>query len=189
VTEWPATDRADLWFAELNAKAGRADSARAWLARYDAAITDTALRRWDMPDLQHAQFHLAMTEQRWMQAAELIRQSDRRPDGPANSCSSCMPIELTELFAEANMPDSALAVYAAYRRSPVGARPRQGLDSEVGAPLTAALARMFDAKGDTANAVLHYREFIELWSGADPELQPRVVDARNRLRQLTPVER
>jgi hypothetical protein len=87
------------------------------------------------------------------------------------------------------MPDSALAMYAAYRKSPVGSGPRQGLDSDVGAPLTEALARMFDARGDTANAVLHYREFVEFWSGADPELQPRVADARNRLRQLTPVER
>jgi hypothetical protein len=47
---------------------------------------------------------------------------------------------------------------------------------------------MFDARGDTANAVLHYREFVEFWTNADPELQPRVAAARERLKQLTPVE-
>ena len=48
---------------------------------------------------------------------------------------------------------------------------------------------MFDARGDTANAVQHYRDFIEFWKSADPELQPRVAAARERLQQLTPVER
>jgi hypothetical protein len=48
---------------------------------------------------------------------------------------------------------------------------------------------MFDAKGDTANAVAQYRDFIEFWKNADPELQPRVAAARERLAQLTPVER
>lgn len=32
------------------------------------------------------------------------------------------------------------------------------------------------------------RDFIEMWKRADPELQPRVAAARERLRQLAPVE-
>jgi hypothetical protein len=28
---------------------------------------------------------------------------------------------------------------------------------------------------------VHYRRFIELWSGADPELQPAVAEARRWL--------
>jgi tetratricopeptide (TPR) repeat protein len=189
IEQWPLTDRPYLYFAEMNAKAGRVDSARAWISRYEAATKDTALRRWDTPDLQHVQFHAALSEQRWQEAADLIRRADRRPDGPASSCTTCLQTELIDLFATANMPDSALAIYEEYRRSPVGSRPRQGPDRRMGAPRLEALAKMFDAKGDTANAITHYREFIELWKDADPELQPRVASARARLQQLTPVER
>jgi hypothetical protein len=48
---------------------------------------------------------------------------------------------------------------------------------------------MYELRGDTANAVEAYREFVERWKNADPELQPRVVEARKRLEALTPVER
>ncbi|NIR46784.1 MAG: tetratricopeptide repeat protein [Gemmatimonadetes bacterium] len=40
------------------------------------------------------------------------------------------------------------------------------------------------AAGDTARAVGHLTEFIELWRDADPALQPRVESARRRLAQL-----
>jgi hypothetical protein len=53
---------------------------------------------------------------------------------------------------------------------------------------TLSLARAYDERGDAAQAVAHYREFIELWKDADPELQPRVAEVRARLRVLTPVE-
>jgi tetratricopeptide (TPR) repeat protein len=190
IDEWPLSDRPYLWFAELNAKVGRTDRARAWIAKYDAAIGhDTALKRWDTPDVQHVQYHMALSERRWSEAADLIRKSDRRPDGPASACTTCLQTELIDLFATAGLPDSALAIYAEYRRSPIGSRPRQGPDREMGAARIEALAKMFDAKGDTANAVVQYREFIELWKNADPELQPRIAAARDRLAQLTPVER
>jgi eukaryotic-like serine/threonine-protein kinase len=188
IEEWPLGDRPYLWFAELNAKAGRTDSAAAWIARYDAAVTDTALRRWDTPDLQHTQFHLAMTQGRWREAADLIRKSDRRSDGPSYACATCLQTELIDLFATAEMPDSALAIYEEYRKSPIGSRPRRGPDRRIGARRMEALAKMFDAKGDTANAVQLYREFIELWKDADPELQPRIAAARQRLQRLTPTE-
>jgi hypothetical protein len=38
-------------------------------------------------------------------------------------------------------------------------------------------------------AAEHYRAFIELWKSADPELQPRMAEARRRLAKLTPVEK
>jgi len=189
IDNWPVNDRPYLYFAQMNAKAGRPDRAQSWVARYDGAVRDTALKRWDTPSLQHVLFHAAMADRKWKEAADLIRKSDRRPDGPANGCVTCLQTELIDLFATANMPDSALAVYAEYRRSPIGSRPRQGVDRMIGAARSEALAKMFDARGDTANAVQHYRDFIEFWKNADPELQPRVAAARERLQQLTPVER
>jgi tetratricopeptide (TPR) repeat protein len=189
IDDWPIKDRPYLYVAELNAKAGRPDRARAWIARFDAAVRDTVLRRWETPDREHAEGHLAISERRWKDAADLLRKADRRPDGPVNECAECLPMDLISLFATANMPDSALAVYASYRQTPLGSRPRHGPDANTGAARTEALAKMFDAKGDTANAVAQYRDFIEFWKNADPELQPRVAAARERLAQLTPVER
>jgi hypothetical protein len=37
---------------------------------------------------------------------------------------------------------------------------------------------------DPATAVDGYRHFVEMWADADPELQPRVQAARDRLRAL-----
>jgi tetratricopeptide (TPR) repeat protein len=38
-----------------------------------------------------------------------------------------------------------------------------------------------DEMGDPDQAAEHYRRFIELWKGCDPELQPMVAEARARL--------
>jgi hypothetical protein len=40
------------------------------------------------------------------------------------------------------------------------------------------------AAGDRAGAARHYQRFIDFWRGADPELQPRVAHARQRLAEV-----
>jgi hypothetical protein len=47
---------------------------------------------------------------------------------------------------------------------------------------------LYEAKGDPAKAAESYRGFIELWKNADPELQPRVADARRRVSALIKLE-
>ena len=42
--------------------------------------------------------------------------------------------------------------------------------------------------GNTVKAIENYRAFIELWKNADPELQPRVTDAKRRLARLAQPE-
>jgi tetratricopeptide (TPR) repeat protein len=185
----PVVDRPYLYFAEMNAKAGRVDRAKMYLGKYDATVRDTALRRWNTPDVQHAQARVATAERRWKEAATLLRQSDRKPDGPNGDCAECVQMDLIQLFATAGMADSALAVYEEYRRSPMGSRKRQGPDLNVGAPLMEALAKMYDAKGDTENATRLYGDFVESWKGADAELQPRVAAAKERLKKLGAVEK
>ncbi len=43
---------------------------------------------------------------------------------------------------------------------------------------------LYEELGDTARALTHYRRLVELWAEADPELQPRVRDARQRIAAL-----
>lgn len=188
--ERPLSDRPYLWFAELNARVGRVDKARALIAKYDAATArDTALRRWNTPDYQRAMSQVLAAEKKWLEAAKLLRMSDRRPDGPANDCADCGAKQLLDLFVRAGMADSALSAYQAYRQTVQGGRPLTGPDYALGAPLTEAVARVYDSKGDVKNAAKLYGDFIEMWKNADPELQPRVKAARERLAQLTPVEK
>lgn len=46
------------------------------------------------------------------------------------------------------------------------------------------LGELYDARGDLENAARYYAMFIEAWSEADPDLQPRVSAARQRLEEI-----
>jgi len=50
------------------------------------------------------------------------------------------------------------------------------------------LAELWENKGDKTKAADYYTKFIDLWKNADPELQPKVADAKRRLAKLTGVE-
>lgn len=47
-------------------------------------------------------------------------------------------------------------------------------------------AEIYEQSGDRERAIEHYRAFVELWEDADPELQPRVEQARAALARLEP---
>jgi len=176
-----AEDRPYLYLASVFAHVGRPDRARAVLARYRSDVKDTALLRSREPSLHNVLGTIARAERKWTEAVREFRLSDQLPDGPATDCVECLANNLIITFAEANMPDSALAEYDRYRRTPYGARALVGPDLALGARVTETLAKLYDARGDTARAVQHYRWFVELWKNADPELQPRVAEARRRI--------
>jgi hypothetical protein len=46
------------------------------------------------------------------------------------------------------------------------------------------LGQLYDEAGDLENAALYYARFVELWAGADAELQTRVEAARARLEEI-----
>jgi tetratricopeptide (TPR) repeat protein len=46
------------------------------------------------------------------------------------------------------------------------------------------LGELYEATGDLPKAVASLEKFIELWKDADPELQPKVRDARTRLDRI-----
>ncbi len=53
-------------------------------------------------------------------------------------------------------------------------------------PLTyLALGRTYEAAGKTDSAAIAYGRFVRLWDKADPELQGRVIEAREALQRLT----
>jgi tetratricopeptide (TPR) repeat protein len=56
------------------------------------------------------------------------------------------------------------------------------------APAELRLGRIYEARGDAAEAAVHYGRFVELWRGADPELRPSLTEAERR-RMLLPDSR
>jgi tetratricopeptide (TPR) repeat protein len=98
----------------------------------------------------------------------------------------CEPCDFPPLIAAldaAGMRDSAIAVAERYATMVNGTRIlADGLHL---GPTLFRLGEMFEAKGDTAKAVEYYSQFTELWKDADPDLQVRVTEARNRIARLS----
>ncbi len=46
------------------------------------------------------------------------------------------------------------------------------------------LGELYEAAGDLPKAATNLEKFVELWKDADPELQPKVRDARTRLDRI-----
>jgi DNA-binding SARP family transcriptional activator/TolB-like protein len=82
-----------------------------------------------------------------------------------------------ELLRALGREDEALRVYASFPDP-------QGYDLHYLALSHLGRARIHDSLGNAARAATHYRRFIALWSEADPELQPLVLEARARLDRL-----
>jgi tetratricopeptide (TPR) repeat protein len=188
LSDLPASDAPYFEVAQSFAQAGRPDRARETMALYRAAA-DTAQLRAQQPAQDNVMASIAVAEKRWADAVRLRRAADSLPDGPSGACVHCLSLALVDIFAEGGMADSALAQWEVYKRTPWGSRPRTGPDFSVRAVTIEAVGKMYEQRGDTARAVEAFRDFVERWKNADPELQPRVVEARKRLEALAPVER
>jgi tetratricopeptide (TPR) repeat protein len=82
-----------------------------------------------------------------------------------------------ELLHNLGRDDEALRWYAAFGdNSPY--------DLVYLAPSLYREAQIYDARGQKALAVEKYKRFVELWREADPQLQPLVVSARERIARL-----
>lgn len=79
--------------------------------------------------------------------------------------------------------DSAIATYEHFVNTPRWGRVAQDALNLPG--ILQRLGELYEAKGDAAKAALYYGKFVDLWKHANPELQPRVTDIRQRMAHLT----
>ena len=180
--------------ARVYALAGRPDKARAVLQRYASELRDTTQRRAMQPFLKNAWGYVDLAEGRHREAIARFRNSDSLPDGPVNECTICPLRELGIAFDAANQPDSAVAMFEAYIRTPywqrgnlppgVVANRHLHVDPAALAGVYERLGQLYEARGDHSRAAHYYGRFVDLWKNADPELQPRVTEARRRLARL-----
>jgi tetratricopeptide (TPR) repeat protein len=163
------------------------ERARALLARYDAQVRDSTLRRFFEPRRHDALAEIALAEGRPLDAAREFRLGDVRSDGPVNGCAICLYVRLGRAYDLAEMPDSTIAMFERYLATPFFGRLRQ--DAWFLAGVLKRLGELYEARGDHARAASYYARFVDLWKDADPELQPKVADVRRRLARLRGTER
>jgi tetratricopeptide (TPR) repeat protein len=133
---------------------------------------------------------IALTDRKPLEAVSEFRQGDIASDGgPASECAGCLSLAIGRAFDAAGKPDSATVYFERYIATPFWQKADYELDPISLPALRERLGQLYESMGNTDKAVENYRAFIELWKNADPDLQPRVADARKRLARLTPVEK
>jgi tetratricopeptide (TPR) repeat protein len=180
-------ERPDFKLATLYAVGGRPDRARAILAQYAADVRDSSLVRISEPRRHDALANIAIAEHRPADAITEFRLGDQLPDGPASPCTQCLSINLGRAFDAADMPDSAIASYERYIATPNFGKAET--DARYLAGVHKRLGELYEAKGNREKAAAQYLAFADLWKNADPELQPAVAAAKQRLAQLQDAER
>jgi tetratricopeptide (TPR) repeat protein len=186
-----AADRPYFGAATAYARAGRPDKARDILDQRRREIRDTALFRIQQPFLHTALAEIALAEHKPLVAVAEFRQGDVDPsDGShATQCGVvCLSFNLGRAFDAAEMPDSAIAMYERYIATPNAIR-WETIDYLALAGAQKRLGELYEAKGERQKAALHYMRFVELWTNADPEFQPRVAEVKRRLALLADTEK
>jgi eukaryotic-like serine/threonine-protein kinase len=180
----PLRDRPLLELAALHARAGEPARARALVAEWEAAVPlrqrHNRLRQpgpllWGTP-LAWVLGEIALAEGRPLEAVRHFRRANE------GGCLVCALPHLGRAYEAAGQPDSATSAYERFLYTPFFYRLFS--DAHWRATVVERLAQLHEARGNHARAAEHYARFIELWQDADPELQPRVREARRRLAAL-----
>lgn len=164
-------ERPYFWVAELYARAGRPDRARAILAQYEREVRDTALKRDQVPSVQRAQAEIALAERHPLEALVLFRKADTIADGPAGGCAACVYPLIARAFDEAGVPDSAFLAFERFLTLPGNV-----LIPEMHPTYLAGtykrLGELYDQQGDVGKALEYYGKFVALWKNADRNCNP-----------------
>jgi len=171
----PAEDRPYLALAFMYADVGRPDRARQVLAEFEATVPEAARR--GQPSRYGVAAHIAFAEGRVQDA---IR--DYRRWYEEDGCAVCGLFLLGRAYEKAGERDSGVAVYERAVNTPGYFRAFE--EQATLGPTYRRLGELYEERGDTARARDYYGRFVDLWKGADAELQPSVREVRQRLGKL-----
>jgi eukaryotic-like serine/threonine-protein kinase len=180
--------RESLAMAASYAEAGVPGKARQFLSQYDADTRDTAVLRVASNIRRAVVGQIAVAEKKYDEAIAALWASDTLYDGAPVSCESCAIPPLARAYDRAGKTDQAIAMLERYVHDTYAFR-FANTDPYYLTPSYERLAQLYEQRGDRANAITDYGKFIELWKNADPELQPRVADAKKRMVALTAGEK
>jgi eukaryotic-like serine/threonine-protein kinase len=169
-------DRPYAELASFRARTGDPARARALLAEYEAAVPPENRGKGEI-DRRRALGEIALAEGRHEDAVAEFRASDR------GDCLLCALPGLAAAYDRAGRRDSAISVYGRFIDTPWIDR-YWGDDFHFAfllGPIDERLAILQEEAGDLDAAAVSWARLVELWEGADAELQPREAVARERL--------
>jgi tetratricopeptide (TPR) repeat protein len=167
------------------ALAGRPEEARRWLEadrRADEAYASQPAPVRAATDAWFEAF-LAYGEGRFTDAVASLKEAEREFDSFYSGLGQrSVSWDLARAYDQAGMADSAIARY----ELSLDYGSAFGLEAETRRiPITLRrLGQLYDGQGDLERAAGYYGRFVELWADADPDLQPRVEEARSRLEEI-----
>lgn len=160
--------------ADLLARTGRPDRARAYLARWEAEVASlvpgSKIPHW-------VRAVLAEAEGRDEDAVKAWHLEDGEREDPLPAL-----VGVGSAYDRMGRADSTLVYYDRFLESP--SRRRYDTDPRWRGPVLERLGRLHEERGEAGHAVRRYRQFVTLWEKADPGLQPRVAAAQAKLRAL-----
>jgi serine/threonine-protein kinase len=172
-----ATPLAYHWteLATEYALAGDPAKARALMSAFEQRATPNMKSYYRM-QIELARGWIAIAEKRYGDAITAFKAAD------VTRCTVCALGPLAHAYDLNNQPDSAIAVFERYLSTNNFARAFQ--DQIFLAGTYKRLGELYDTKGNVEKARLYYTQFVDLWKNADPELQPKVAQVRQRLATL-----
>jgi tetratricopeptide (TPR) repeat protein len=175
LTELSPPERPYSELARIYAEARRPDLARVMLSDYERTVP-ASLRRADEAKLHAARGFTALAEGDFDEAIAQFRSADH------GNCRICVLPGLAQAYDQAGQADSARVIYERYLATPWLYRLNIDATSLAGAYFR--LGELYEDRGDPEKASEYYSRFASLWKNADARLQPRVAEARRRLRHL-----
>ena len=158
----------------LHALLGQTAKAEAMLAEFDrrrefeATLSDDRMRAMMLGDI-------AMAQRRFDDAVRAYRAAD------LERCVVCSLPSLARAYDLGGNVDSTIAVLERYIQLPSQPVERIIEDGYSLANAHRRLGELYQAKGITDKATAHYTRFVNLWNGADGDLQPQVRHARDQI--------
>ncbi|HKV52764.1 MAG TPA: protein kinase [Gemmatimonadaceae bacterium] len=186
-TTLPLSRDPSISLAQAYAMNGAPAKARDIMKRY-AARLDTLTLRQRSVDLVRVQGWIALADGKTDSAIADFRRGDNEADGlPTRRCKPCTPLLIGVAFDRAGRADSARVYLTRYvEMNSVG---RWNVDRFSLGPTLFRLGELYEQTNDAPHAAEYYGQFVDLWANADPELQPRVAEARTRIAQLDRAKR
>jgi tetratricopeptide (TPR) repeat protein len=175
----PLAKDQSLFLASAYAQLGAVAKARDVLREYEGRL-DSLTRRANVVGIARARGMIAMAEGKSDSAVAYFRQGDVEADGlPTNNCGACTPYLIGIAYDRGRQADSARKYLTEYVDMPSGGR--MSIDPYYLAQTLYRLGELYQDAGDTKRAIMYYGRFVDLWKNADPDLQPRVTEARKQI--------
>jgi tetratricopeptide (TPR) repeat protein/TolB-like protein len=169
------------------ARLGASAKARELLSQHEAR-SDASARLQEAVSSARVRGTIALAEGKIDSAIIEFRRGDSEADGlPTRNCTVCTPLLLGLAFDAGGRADSARKYFTEY--ADVTGTARNYVDRFYLAPALFRLGELYETAGDARRATEYYGRFVDLWNRADPELQPRVSDARARIDRLNRANR